>query len=74
MQIVNAAEIETNSAKMQAMDKITGRVNEIIVPVKSKISTATKNGIKKAKIHHFRLLSHTFDSSLFAKRSRANAH
>ena len=38
MQIVNAAEIETNSAKMQAMDKITGRVNEIIVPVKSKIS------------------------------------
>ena len=37
-QNVNAAEIETNSAKMQAMDKITGRVNEIIVPVKSKIS------------------------------------
>lgn len=38
MQIANATEIETNSAKMQAMDKITGRVNEIIVPVKSKIS------------------------------------
>ena len=36
--IANASEIETNSAKMQAMDKITGRVNEIIVPVKSKIS------------------------------------
>jgi hypothetical protein len=38
LQNANAAEIETNSAKMQAMDKITGRVNEIIVPVKSKIS------------------------------------
>lgn len=37
-QIANATEIETNAAKMQAMDKITGRVNEIIVPVKSKIS------------------------------------
>ena len=36
--ISNASELETNSAKMQAMDKITGRVNEIIVPVKSKIS------------------------------------
>ncbi len=33
-----ASEIETNAAKMQAMDKITGRVNEIIVPVKSKIT------------------------------------
>ena len=37
-QIANDTEIETNAAKMQAMDKITGRVNEIIVPVKSKIS------------------------------------
>ncbi len=37
-QNIVAAEIETNSAKMQAMDKITGRVNEIIVPVKSKVS------------------------------------
>lgn len=33
-----AAEIETNAALMQAMDKVTGRVNEIIVPVKSKIT------------------------------------
>jgi hypothetical protein len=38
MQNAMASEIETNSAKMQAMDKITGRVNEITVPVKSKIS------------------------------------
>jgi len=32
-----AAEIETNAALMQAMDKVTGRVNKITVPVKSKI-------------------------------------
>ena len=38
MQNAMASEIETNSAKMQAMDKITCRVNEITVPVKSKIS------------------------------------
>ena len=33
-----ATEIETNSALMQAMDKVTGRVNKITVPVNSKIS------------------------------------
>jgi len=33
-----ATEIETNAALMQAMDKVTGRVNEIVVPVKSKVS------------------------------------
>lgn len=31
-------EIETNAALMQAMDKVTGRVNKITVPVNSKIS------------------------------------
>lgn len=35
---VLAAEIETNAALMQAMDKVTGRVNKITVPVKSKIT------------------------------------
>ena len=30
---VLSAEIETNSALMQAMDKVTGRVNKITVPV-----------------------------------------
>ena len=33
-----AAEIETNSALMQSMDKVTGRVSKITVPVNSKIS------------------------------------
>ena len=33
-----ATEIETNSAVMQAMDKVTGRVNKVTIPVKSKIS------------------------------------
>lgn len=33
-----SAEISTNSALMQAMDKITGRVNKITVPVNSKIT------------------------------------
>lgn len=33
-----ATEIETNAALMQAMDKVTGRVNEIIVPVRSKVT------------------------------------
>ena len=33
-----SAEIETNAALMQAMDKVTGRVNKITVPVNSKIS------------------------------------
>lgn len=33
-----AAEISTNAALMQAMDKVTGRVNKITVPVNSKIS------------------------------------
>ncbi|MCM1323469.1 MAG: DUF2155 domain-containing protein [Acetobacter sp.] len=33
-----AAEIPTNAALMQAMDKVTGRVNKITVPVNSKIS------------------------------------
>lgn len=33
-----AAEISTNSALMQAMDKVTGRVNKVIVPVNSKVS------------------------------------
>jgi hypothetical protein len=36
--IALSAEISTNSALMQAMDKITGRVNKITVPVNSKIS------------------------------------
>lgn len=35
---VLAAQIPTNAALMQAMDKVTGRVNKITVPVKSKIS------------------------------------
>lgn len=35
---VNAAEISTNAALMQAMDKVTGRVNKITVPVNSKIA------------------------------------
>lgn len=34
---VNAAEISTNAALMQAMDKVTGRVNKITVPVNSKL-------------------------------------
>lgn len=34
----NAAEIETNSAVMQAMDKVTGRVSKIIVPVNSEVT------------------------------------
>lgn len=33
-----AAEIATNAALMQAMDKVTGRVNKITVPVNSKVS------------------------------------
>lgn len=33
-----ATEIETNAALMQAMDKVTGRVNKVTIPVKSKIS------------------------------------
>lgn len=33
-----AAEIETNAAIMQAMDKVTGRVNKMTIPVKSKIA------------------------------------
>ena len=33
-----ATEISTNAALMQAMDKVTGRVNKIIVPVKGQIS------------------------------------
>lgn len=33
-----SAEIETNAALMQAMDKVTGRVNKITVPVKSKVT------------------------------------
>lgn len=33
-----AAEIPTNAALMQAMDKVTGRVNKITVPVNSKIT------------------------------------
>lgn len=36
--ITFANEIETNSAIMQSMDKITGRVKKITVPVNSKIS------------------------------------
>lgn len=35
---VCAAEISTNAALMQAMDKVTGRVNKITVPVNSKVS------------------------------------
>lgn len=35
---VFAAEISTNAALMQAMDKVTGRVNKITVPVNSKIA------------------------------------
>ena len=33
-----STEIETNSALMQAMDKVTGRVNKITVPVNTKVS------------------------------------
>lgn len=33
-----AAEISTNAALMQAMDKVTGRVNKITVPVNSKVT------------------------------------
>lgn len=33
-----AKEISTNAALMQAMDKVTGRVNKITVPVNSKVS------------------------------------
>ena len=36
--VANSKEIATNSAVMQAMDKITGRVNKINVPVNSKVS------------------------------------
>ena len=35
---VFSAEIETNAALMQAMDKVTGRVNKITVPVNSKVA------------------------------------
>lgn len=35
---VQAAEISTNAALMQAMDKVTGRVNKITVPVNSKVT------------------------------------
>ena len=35
---VCAAEIETNAAVMQAMDKVTGRVNKVTIPVKSKLA------------------------------------
>ena len=34
---VFAAEIATNAALMQAMDKVTGRVNKVTVPVNSKV-------------------------------------
>lgn len=34
----NATEVATNAALMQAMDKVTGRVNELTIPVNSKIS------------------------------------
>jgi len=34
----NATEISTNAALMQAMDKVTGRVNKIIVPVKGEVT------------------------------------
>lgn len=34
---VQAAEIETNTARMQAMDKITGKVSEIDVPVNAPV-------------------------------------
>lgn len=37
-QSVYATEIQTNSALMQAMDKLTGRVNKITIPVNSKVS------------------------------------
>jgi len=33
-----ATEVATNAALMQAMDKVTGRVNELTIPVNSKIS------------------------------------
>ena len=36
--IALSTEVSTNSALMQAMDKVTGRVNKITVPVNSKIS------------------------------------
>lgn len=35
---VFAAEVATNAALMQAMDKVTGRVNKVIVPVNSKVA------------------------------------
>lgn len=36
--VASTAEISTNAALMQAMDKVTGRVNKITVPVNSKVS------------------------------------
>lgn len=36
--MAKAAEISTNAALMQAMDKVTGRVNKMTVPVNSKVS------------------------------------
>lgn len=35
---VKAEEISTNAALMQAMDKVTGRVNKVTVPVNSKVN------------------------------------
>ncbi len=36
--VAQAKEVATNAALMQAMDKVTGRVNKITVPVNSKVS------------------------------------
>ena len=37
LQNLQAADIETNTARMQAMDKITGKVSEIDVPVNAPV-------------------------------------
>ena len=42
--VVNASEIECNTAKMQAMDKITGRVNIIEIPVGGEVKFACIDG------------------------------
>ncbi len=43
-----AAEISTNSAKLQAMDKITGRVSEIIAPIDTEIKFGSLSIVTRA--------------------------
>lgn len=44
----DAAEIETNTARMQAMDKITGRVSVINVPVNGKVNFGSLSIVARA--------------------------